>query len=174
MPSLSPATYQASAASLSCFLKGRATGGDICGLSGRWLRPALCARSRDVCQSLLSPLLTALTGTQPHWGYLRAGQQDLQARPLQWIVGGLLDGVHNAANQVCLSLVPFKSPICCSTSLFLPPSHAAHNAALWTGQERNGAFGSIEHSWGMGEAHSTLSLSPTGEIMLWNSGPQPP
>ena len=48
--------------------------GEICGLSlAHRFRPAFCARSQDVCQSLLSPLPKALTGSQPKLGVSAGG-----------------------------------------------------------------------------------------------------
>lgn len=44
--------------------------------------------------------------------------------------GQTSDGVHDAVIKICVPLMPSRSPICHSPSLFPPASHAAHDLVL--------------------------------------------
>lgn len=146
---LSIPQHQASAASLSCFLKRRAKV-HICGLSLATDSGQLSVHAHKMYDKARSHHCWQHSQRTSH----TQGICWLVSRICKWDhcrgLWGLLDGVHNAANKACLSLVPFKSSICCSTSLFLPPSHAAHNSVLWWGRREMVslvAFSTAEAWW---------------------------
>lgn len=70
------------------------------------------------------------------WGCPLARWANLWARCPQWLKYGLLGGIYEAVSRICFPLMPSKSPICCSASLFPPSSHT-HDSVLWMGQKRN-------------------------------------
>ena len=84
----------------------------------------------------------------------------------QWLMGRLLDGVHDAFSRILIPLVPSQHPICHSLSPFIPPSHRNHDSELWMGWERNRPLWQSLHFCGSQVLTQTLSLFPVSECYL--------
>ena len=65
--------------------------------------------------------------------------------------------VHDVVSRVCLSVMPSKNPICCSLSLFLPPSFSSQLSTLDGAREK---WASLGASCAAGK-HSTPSYALT-------------
>ena len=72
-----------------------------------------------------------------HQGCPLASWEDLWVRHPYWLMDGFLDGVCDTAGRICSASMPYQNPIC---YVFPTPSHAAHDSALWKGQENNRPF----------------------------------
>ena len=80
----------------------------------------------------------------------------------QWLMGGLLDGVHDAVSRILIPLIPSQHPVCHSLSPFIPPSPRDHDPGLWMGWERNRPLWQSLHFCGSQVLTQTHSLFPVG------------
>lgn len=124
------------------FPKGNAKA-QICGLSLTCrFRPIFCIGSLVLCQSSLSLPSGACTRSWPQSTQSPGDAQQLfgesKGKAPASAHGQLLHEVHNAVSRVHVSLMSSKSPIYHSPSLFVSPTHEAHNTVLWMERERNG------------------------------------
>lgn len=79
--------------------------------------------------------------------------------------GKLPDRVSDVGTKTCMLLMPSENTICHFPSIFLFPSHAAHDSVLWMVWEINRS--PFQHTAQLGKpgAH-TFSLSPVREVTL--------
>ena len=59
------------------------------------------------------------------------------------LIGELLDGILDILSRICIPLNAFWESYLKFSSLFLTPSHAAHDSVLWLGWERDGPLGQL-------------------------------
>ena len=87
------------------------------------------------------------------WGYMLV-------RHHQWLMGGLLDGVHNIVNRICAPSMSSRSPICHSPSLSPPPVMQLMTEYSGWSEREMGLLGNIPHRWGSYTLTHTLLCSP--------------
>lgn len=93
---------------------------------------------------------------------------DLWVMHPQGFIVGLPDGVHDTVRRTHILLLPSKSPVCHSPSLFLPlPVMLLTTQYSGQGDREMCLFGFILQRWGNKTVTHMLSLSPIGEIMGW-------
>lgn len=88
------------------------------------------------------------------WGCLWASWGHPWGRNPQQFVDRLLDAVYHTFSRIQVSLMPSKNPIYHFPSLFLLPSHSAHDSVLCIGWERKEPFGQCPAQLGKPSAHS--------------------